>query len=105
MADDIIDLINDNATTNASNFSPPLRSASSKANDLPNANRSKDCFPFVNESKRRNSSITPEHVCPKCNQRKLNGDCSLRVQDVLCSIYRKVLSLSQAHKSGSAQAL
>jgi hypothetical protein len=36
------------------------------------------------EHKKRTSSIAPERVCPKCNQRKFNGDCSLHTCKTCC---------------------
>jgi hypothetical protein len=81
----VIDLVDsDNTNCTSSTFSPPLRSVSNKANDLLKFDRSEDHFPSTNESKRRGSSIAPERVCPKCNQRKLNSDCSLRACKTCC---------------------
>jgi hypothetical protein len=81
----VIDLVSDDTIINTSSiFSPPFRSASSKANDLPKSDLSEDQFPSTNESKKRGSSVAPERVCPKCNQLKLNGDCSLRACKTCC---------------------
>jgi hypothetical protein len=84
ITDDAIDLVSESITTSTtSTWSQPPRAGINKPNKS-NLDSLDNHLTNPAPKHKKRTSIAPERVCPKCNQRKFNGDCSLHVCKPCC---------------------